>query len=243
MKEQYVGDINDYRKYALLRALAGDGKIRIGVCWMLTPPDGSTDGNKTAYLDHPQNWRRFDPQLFDLLRSVSKVGGHERLIHLERSEVIPHADYFNDMVPDAMITREDYFASALDSLKNVDLIFFDPDNGLDVPSKPKGRKDSSKFVYRDEVGLAFSRGHSILIYQHFPREDRTTFVERIGLDLSVVTGAPFVWDFRTADVVFFLLIHSHHADILRERASAAASLWGPSFISGNPLQAEVPVTN
>ena len=37
MKHQYVGDINDYRKYALLRALSAGGANRIGVCWMLTP--------------------------------------------------------------------------------------------------------------------------------------------------------------------------------------------------------------
>ena len=38
MKEQYVGDENDYRKYALLRALAATG-LKLGVCWMLTPPE------------------------------------------------------------------------------------------------------------------------------------------------------------------------------------------------------------
>lgn len=40
VKHQYVGDINDYRKYALLRALSAGGANRIGVCWMLTPDDG-----------------------------------------------------------------------------------------------------------------------------------------------------------------------------------------------------------
>lgn len=36
MKHQYVGDINDYRKYTLLRLLSSGGTNRIGVCWMLT---------------------------------------------------------------------------------------------------------------------------------------------------------------------------------------------------------------
>ena len=39
MKEQYVGDVSDYRKYALLRALSQSGTIKVGVCWMLTLPD------------------------------------------------------------------------------------------------------------------------------------------------------------------------------------------------------------
>jgi len=36
MKNQYFGDINDYRKYGLLRCFAEAG-LNIGVCWMLTP--------------------------------------------------------------------------------------------------------------------------------------------------------------------------------------------------------------
>jgi len=39
MKNQYFGDINDYRKYGLLRLLTDGGDIRTAVCWMLTPGD------------------------------------------------------------------------------------------------------------------------------------------------------------------------------------------------------------
>ena len=53
MKHQDVGDINDYRKYALLRALSAGGANRIGVCWMLTPDDGRTDGGKLSCLKQP----------------------------------------------------------------------------------------------------------------------------------------------------------------------------------------------
>ena len=73
MKEQYVGDVNDYRKYALLRHFAGAG-IRIGICWMLTPPDDGPDGGKTAYLKDPERWRHYDPAVFDLLKSVRRSG-------------------------------------------------------------------------------------------------------------------------------------------------------------------------
>ena len=39
MKNQYFGDINDYRKYGLLRILSTYGPIKTAVCWMLTPDD------------------------------------------------------------------------------------------------------------------------------------------------------------------------------------------------------------
>jgi hypothetical protein len=41
VKAQYFGDVNDYRKFSLLRPLAAAGRFRIGVCWMMTEPDGS----------------------------------------------------------------------------------------------------------------------------------------------------------------------------------------------------------
>lgn len=47
MKNQYAGDINDFRKYAILRALATCG-FRVTVCWMLTPDDGGPDGRKVV---------------------------------------------------------------------------------------------------------------------------------------------------------------------------------------------------
>ncbi len=51
MKHQYFGDINDYRKYGLLRQLSNFGQIATSVCWMLTPDaPGNVDGQKLAYL-------------------------------------------------------------------------------------------------------------------------------------------------------------------------------------------------
>ena len=45
MKNQYVGDIGDYGKYALLRFLSKQG-YSIGINWYLTPDDNKTDGNR-----------------------------------------------------------------------------------------------------------------------------------------------------------------------------------------------------
>ena len=38
-------------------------------------------------------------------------------------------------------------------------MFFYPYNGLDVLSKGKGTKNSSKFLYRDEVAATYDAGH------------------------------------------------------------------------------------
>lgn len=170
MKEQYVGDISDYRKYALLRALAGDGAVRIGVCWMLTPSDGSTDGSKLSYLQKPA-FREFDPPLFDLLATVMDAPDRRRLLLIEESGIVPGASYYNALTPDGLAERQAYFEGALAALASSDLIFFDPDNGLDVRSVRKGRMRSSKYLFRDEVVRTYAAGHSLLIYQHLARAE------------------------------------------------------------------------
>ena len=49
MKDQYFGDINDYRKYALLLELSGSGDICTGVCWMLTGADHGFEAGGRLY--------------------------------------------------------------------------------------------------------------------------------------------------------------------------------------------------
>jgi hypothetical protein len=61
MKNQCFGDINDYRKYGLLRCLSGQGAMHTADCWMLTAGDGSGDGGHTRYLCSPSKWRAYGP--------------------------------------------------------------------------------------------------------------------------------------------------------------------------------------
>lgn len=203
MKRQYAGDVSDYRKYALLRQLSGEGEVSIGVCWMLTPDDDRPDGNKTDYLQQPDKWRDLDPDLFDLMTEIVEHPDGRQFERIESSGILKNATFFDEIVPDDPAGRERYFRTAMEALADCNLIFFDPDNGLDVKSVAKGRKDSSKFLYRDEVARAYERGHSLLIYQHFPRENRERFIERISRDLKEITGAQEVVPHVSAHVVFF----------------------------------------
>ena len=65
MQNRYVGDIGDYFKYGMLRRLA-KGR-RLGVMWYLFPnEDHNNDGGHLSYLDDPDTWRHYDPELYDL---------------------------------------------------------------------------------------------------------------------------------------------------------------------------------
>ncbi len=64
MKNQYFGDINDYKKFGLLRSIMSATDINILISWMLTEDDGSTDGKFIEYLSEPEKWSQYDNQLY-----------------------------------------------------------------------------------------------------------------------------------------------------------------------------------
>jgi len=231
MKEQYVGDVNDYRKYALLRHLAQQGRIRIGVCWMLTPPDA---GNLRDYLKQADRWRGYDPELFDQIRAVIEQRETNRLGAIESSGIIPNARFVDALLTDKT-KRATYFEAALSDLAEADLIFFDPDNGVAANPPNKQPRRSSKFIYLHEIAAAYERQHSILIYQHFPRVQRDQFIGKLGMELAHLSASVKLWYFRTPFAVFFLLIHPNHSAALVTAAEAVPDRWRPRFISGERL--------
>lgn len=236
VKHQYVGDINDYRKYALLRGLSAGGRNRIGVCWMLTPSDGRSDGNRLAYLTQSERYRAFDPMLFDVLAQTASQPDQRRLDSIEQSGTIPGASYMDEMLVDDVAGRRDFMLRCADRFRDMDVVFFDPDNGLET-SLRKGRKNSSKFLYLDEVEAFFAAGQSLLIYQHFPRVERTAFIASCLDRLRDVAPGAAIWTFSTAHVVFLLLVHPESPARLAIAAMEICGRWDPSFIRGQYVSA------
>src|SRR5689334_8092434 len=128
MKHQYFGDVNDYRKYGLLRSIQKEAGLRLGVCWMLTPNDRRSDGKFISYLIEPGKWRNYDPGLFDSLSHAVTTERHLR--HVREMSLLPGAILFERVVPEERGLRAEYFQDLLTSLNDCDLVFFDPDNGI-----------------------------------------------------------------------------------------------------------------
>jgi hypothetical protein len=226
VKNQYFGDINDYRKYGLLRLLSGLGEIRTAVCWMLTPDDGRSDGRLTKYLEQPEKWRKFDPPLFDHLRQLVLGQNLREVRGAETSAILPSCRFAPGLLPDDSDGRASYFDTFMDVAKGCDLIFFDPDNGIEVKSKPYGRRGSSKYVYWRELEDSFSAGHSLLVYQHFPRVKRDPFIKSVAHELAVRTGAQEVLSFRTPHVLFLLAPQKRREEFFRAPSEKVAEVWG-----------------
>jgi len=236
MKNQYFGDINDYRKYGLLRAIASASNFRTMVAWMLTQDDGGTDGNFISYLEHPTKWAHHDPPLYNELRRLLKGKNQRNIGLIETSGLITNTDFFSAYVPEAASLRNDWFQSLISMSKGKDLIFLDPDNGLEVKSRPYGRKHSSKFLYWREVESLWRNNNSLLIYQHFIRENRHNYTQRMLNALSDSTRGSLVEAFSTPNVVFLMALQPEHQHLHKPIAETVQRKWEGQIDHWNLLE-------
>jgi hypothetical protein len=189
LKNQYFGDRHDFYKYDLLLRLmeAGLGLAQLLFAVMRTPDDGSADGSFTAY---PAGNR--DPALWAWLQD--RVGQGERAVtHLADLPAVRDASWqytaILDEGPVDPAARAGYFDRVRDSLVAATLLFLDPDNGLMVRSATGDGR--TKYVDHAEVTLLYAAMDDrslLVIYQHAPREKRTTLYARLLTELELRCG-------------------------------------------------------
>lgn len=225
MKNQYFGDVNDYRKYGLLRALQASSDCRLLVAWMLTPDDGGSDGGRRAYLEQPERWRRYDPELYDGLTALVGSGSAPQVSLIEGTGLLPRSTFHSEIVPDGRSERRLWREGLEEAAAGMDLVFLDPDNGVEVASKPVGHKGSSKYVTWQEIEELWDAGCSVLVYQHFPREPRGAFCARMISELRRRTQPGAMWGFRTPHVLFLLGAQPRHVEALRQAVSEHLLRW------------------
>jgi len=238
MKNQYFGDINDYRKYGLLRHIIGASKLRVLFAWMLTPDDESSDGQSISYLENPHKWSRYDPILFEKLQDMLGKGQSRRVDLIERTELFPKAEFFSDLVPDTGKARDVWFESLTRKTKSCEFVFLDPDTGLEIKSKPYGQVNSSRYVYWAEVEKLWSLGNSLLIYQHFIRENHKNFIERLLKRLAEATSGSLLEAFSTSHVVFLMALQPEHQQFHAEIINAVQKNWKGQIIHWDLYQTQ-----
>lgn len=233
MKDQYVGDVNDYAKYQLLRLAAPHFEPLI-VAWMLTAGDGRGDGARIGYLSDPA-WRTTDPELYDELAALV-AAGERSVAAVERLRSLAACEFDPRPMPHGHEARSAHFAALAERATSDSLVFFDPDNGLEVPSAPKHRRGAERYLFWDELAPLRERGASVLVYQHFPRVPRPAYVERMLGRLGGEMGDGYtLFAAHTSLVAFLFAIREERATPLRDAVSercAESTLL--SFASRNP---------
>jgi hypothetical protein len=173
MQNRYVGDIGDYVKLAILRALM-PGR-RLGVVWWLVPDENhNSDGRHISYLTEPEKWRHYDPDLFDGLGKIVESGTRS-IGALESAQFLPNTRYFSDPIPlsprraTRLVDRQRWFAGALSILATCDLCFVDPDNGIEPARFRFTQKSSGKSVSFEELAAMRCPSRTLIVYHHHTR--------------------------------------------------------------------------
>lgn len=225
MKNQYFGDIYDYFKYGLLRQLNRCGRISTAVCWMLTENNESGEGHRVKYLLEPAPWRDFDPPLFDCLRTALLDRMERHVSVIEKSGLLSNTSFYQRLLTDSTDERNRYFDGFLKASSGKELVFFDPDNGLEIKSVKSGRKGASRYLFFSEISRSFQAGHSLLIYQHMPPKQRDPLIKDLASKLFRETGSELVYAFRTPRVAFFLVPQTNLVDQFDEIAVRIQTVW------------------
>lgn len=256
MQDRYTGDIGDYGKYGLLRQLCGihpkaAAQLRLGVLWYRPDPltvanENADDGKFTSYLrqDRENRFSVCDPALYEALYEIVVEREDRRVGAVEDSCVLgPDALFYDAYIPGPApnargearaVPRQAWAKKALRTTERCELVFLDPDNGLEPQSVAIGHKAAVKYAYLEEVEPLVERGQSLVIYHHLSRNG--TNVAQIARWLGRLQQ-----EFNPADIfalryrrgtarAFFVLAQKRHTPLLRRRAAALlASPWREHF--------------
>lgn len=226
MKDQYIGDINDFEKYSILRALSDAGRLPLIVCWMLTEPDSTGEGAQTDYLREVTRYRHLDTHVFDRLREVVR-SDRRSTAEVEAAGVLEGAKFIRNLLEDSRTSRASLFRTLLDEAQKPSLVFFDPDIGLAGKSIRKGNHRSAMYLFHDELADVYNWGHSLVVYQHFPHEKRLPYLSRTFASIRAVCKPPSLFALWSARVAFFVIPQDESAPALAEAAREFASQWVP----------------
>ena len=238
MQNRYVGDVGDFGKYALLRRL-GRFPIRLGIVWCLFPDEKhNADGRHVGYLKLSE-FQALDDMLIRTLGRIIETG-QRRISSVVKSNILPEGTISCDepiarpgrtTSRDRLSYRAAWLDRCLELTKNCDLVFFDPDNGIETASVPKIHQKAGKYIYSDELGEFWKRGNALLIYHHLNRTSSSAQqvkILRINLQTLFSEAAVLPLVFRRGSSRAFCLVHRGDA-VGQELERRAADLWNTGW--------------
>lgn len=234
MQNRYVGDVGDFAKYALLRAISRHTNLRLAVVWYLYSDENhNADGRHVSYL-RDRAFAQLDPELLAALARLVDKGRRSVRAVASAGILPPNTTYFTGLVSDsaeaAKVLRAErarsraaWLKKALKAAQDHELVFLDPDNGIETASVQRHSPKSGKYAYWNELEAFWAQGHSLVVYHHL---NRTMTVARQAEVLrkefeTRFPDAPFMGHFlarRGSCRHFWIVGQKRHAAALKRAA-------------------------
>ena len=237
MQNRYTGDIGDFSKLGVLRALQAAG-LSIGLNWYLTPDEThNTDGRHVNYL-YQDEYYECDPGLWLGLKAI--VEGENREVRYMENDVILHATFFSDCLDFSgkkkakrIERRSEWFADSLVAMAGKDIVFVDPDNGLVVPSA-KGKPKENKYVLPEELVNYYSQGSTVVYYQHKARRKDPFYTGQLEEllrreDLPGASGLALKFEKVSQRYYMFIIQPDHGEAVEKAVKDMLSTAWGSHF--------------
>ena len=231
MRDNYAGDRSDCYKYGLLRQFCQAG-LQLGIVWYLfqdKEPKAKGHGNDTGY-QQKVSYQQCDPQLVEALASILTLPPSERHVgQIRTSEIFPaNTVYFEEPLSFSQhqnfltrrLHRQAWFQRALTATQACDVVYLDPDTGLEAKSNLAYQSDEGpKYLAYDEVQAFTEREQTVVIYQNRHRQPAQTIADQIRENFRLYlnfTGNIPVYYFNAgqADRMFFILPAKRHQPIV-----------------------------
>ena len=127
-----------------------------------------------GYLDQPVMAER-EAEVHGALGHLVR-SGQRSVAAVEGAAILPVNTLFHSspltvegLPRDRVQHRGRWFADGLARLAGADLVFFDPDNGIETAALRKSDRRAGKYVFWDEIETTWQRGHSLVVYSHLNR--------------------------------------------------------------------------
>lgn len=208
MKNQYFGDIHDFKKYTLLKWFMEGCDDKLLVAWYLTSDDEEIkDGNKRQYLEKKyEKFSKCNKELFKFLKEVHKKR-NIKSIEKRRDLISKNIDFFDKNL-DFYKDRKTWFEELENKAKKFDIIFADPDNGIKF-----NNKNSKKHIKLSEIKKLWEMNKSLIIYQHFLKVDHKVLMAGIVYRLFSVLKSikePFIRIVYSSEDMMIFILHKKH---------------------------------
>ena len=224
--------------------------LTVGVVWYLVPDEThNSDGKHVHYLDpsayNQERYRDCDPTLYDTLREIVR-SNRRNVSSIRDYQVLPLGTRFYEAAltfgrPDnqslyarehRVVRRKAWLQDALNLTAGCDIVFVDPDNGLEVQVGPYQRR-GPKYVFFDELLPYLEREQSLVIYHHLGRQgsawdqirERLTQIKsKLGREALAL-----LYHRGSARVFFIVPVTRHRPNLVSKVETLMQSSWSRHF--------------